>query len=335
MILRPGVRRADAYDLFLAGRDGDRRGRAVHDVDQGSHLAVTVDDDPGADLKDAHGRYLYFAPDEVEPLRSPEGTGHEPRGPGRLRRQHLQVRRRVRGRGRRRGWPAPTCRTGVRVVDFGIRSVHLVYELLDGYDVLVLVDTVAQQDGPPGSLYVIEPDLPPRDRRRGCPRSLLDAHDLSPGRGAGAGADARRARSTGSWWWAASPSTWRTASGSPEAVAAAVEPAADLVMRRRAAASWPAAAAGRLSAREEVDEMRKLCMLGVLAARRGRGRGDRCPTSSATSRCAACRRRRSVSVRAHVPSIAPARRRSGPHRDPASRSAQRSDSPARGSAACR
>ena len=44
----------------------------LHDVDAGSHLAVTVDDDPGADLKEAHGRYLYFAPDEVEPL---GGTG--------------------------------------------------------------------------------------------------------------------------------------------------------------------------------------------------------------------------------------------------------------------
>ena len=64
----------------------------------------------------------------------------------------------------------PTCPTGVRLVDFGIRSVHLVYELLDGYDVLVLVDTVAQQDGPPGSLYVIEPDLPPRSRPGTPPR---------------------------------------------------------------------------------------------------------------------------------------------------------------------
>ena len=29
---------------------------------------LTVDDDPGSDLKAAHGRFLYFAPDEVEPL---------------------------------------------------------------------------------------------------------------------------------------------------------------------------------------------------------------------------------------------------------------------------
>ncbi len=71
----------------------------------------------------------------------------------------------------------------VRVVDYGIRSVHLVYELLNGYDVLVLVDTVAQQDGPPGSLYEIEPDLGPRtsDPSDPLPEVMLDAHDLTPG----------------------------------------------------------------------------------------------------------------------------------------------------------
>jgi hydrogenase maturation protease len=70
---------------------------------------------------------------------------------------------------------------GVRVVDFGIRSVHLVYELLSGYDVLVLVDTVSQQDGSPGSLYVLEPDPPPRDLSGEVPAVVMDAHDLSPG----------------------------------------------------------------------------------------------------------------------------------------------------------
>ena len=70
----------------------------------------------------------------------------------------------------------------VRVVDFGIRSVHLVYELLNGYDVLVLVDTVGQQDGPPGTLYLIAPELPEVPAQRSVlPEVRLDAHDLSPG----------------------------------------------------------------------------------------------------------------------------------------------------------
>ena len=67
---------------------------------------------------------------------------------------------------------------GTKLVDFGIRSVHLVYELMDGYDVLVLVDTVAHQDGPPGSLYVIEPDLAAITGGEPPP---LDPHDLPPG----------------------------------------------------------------------------------------------------------------------------------------------------------
>lgn len=67
---------------------------------------------------------------------------------------------------------------GVRVADYGIRSLHLVYDLLDGYDVLVLVDTVSQ-DGSPGSLYVLEPDLPARDAS--APPPMVDPHDLPPG----------------------------------------------------------------------------------------------------------------------------------------------------------
>ena len=67
VLLRPGTRRADAHDLFLAGRPATVAA-VLHDVDGNRHLAVTVDDDPGADLKAAHGRFLYFAPDEVEPL---------------------------------------------------------------------------------------------------------------------------------------------------------------------------------------------------------------------------------------------------------------------------
>ncbi|WKV71124.1 hydrogenase maturation protease [Streptomyces sp. PCS3-D2] len=44
---------------------------------------------------------------------------------------------------------------GVEVVDFGVRGVHLAYQLLDGYDTLVLVDATAR-GGEPGTLYLIE-----------------------------------------------------------------------------------------------------------------------------------------------------------------------------------
>jgi len=66
VILRPGRRRADAQDMFLAGRAALVEA-VLLDVDDAAYLAVTLADDPAADLQAAHGRFLYFAPDEVEP----------------------------------------------------------------------------------------------------------------------------------------------------------------------------------------------------------------------------------------------------------------------------
>jgi len=64
--LRPS-RRADAQDMFLAGQEA--RVSAVHvDLDGETHVAVTLLDDPAAEMHDWYGRYLYFAPDELEPL---------------------------------------------------------------------------------------------------------------------------------------------------------------------------------------------------------------------------------------------------------------------------
>ncbi|MEU9111519.1 hypothetical protein AB0D04_06945 [Streptomyces sp. NPDC048483] len=67
VLLRPGKRRTDAQDLFLHGRSAQIEA-VLHDVDGGVHLAVTVDGDPGADIRREQGRFLYFQPDEVAPL---------------------------------------------------------------------------------------------------------------------------------------------------------------------------------------------------------------------------------------------------------------------------
>jgi hypothetical protein len=61
------ARRADAQDLFFAGRIA-RVTAVLGDVDGGTHVAVVLRDDPAADLHDWYGRYLYFAPDELEAL---------------------------------------------------------------------------------------------------------------------------------------------------------------------------------------------------------------------------------------------------------------------------
>jgi hypothetical protein len=64
--LRPS-RRADAHDLFLAGRTARVAG-VFKDVDGAEHLAVTLDDDPASEMLEWQRRYLYFHPDEVEVL---------------------------------------------------------------------------------------------------------------------------------------------------------------------------------------------------------------------------------------------------------------------------
>jgi hypothetical protein len=64
VILRP-LPGGDAQDQFLAGMRATVQA-VLNDVDGDVHLAVSLDDDPAADLQVAHGRYRYFRPDEVE-----------------------------------------------------------------------------------------------------------------------------------------------------------------------------------------------------------------------------------------------------------------------------
>ncbi len=61
---------------------------------------------------------------------------------------------------------------GVKAVDFGIRGVHLAYELLEDYDAVILVDATPR-GGPPGTLYLIEPSADGPDAP-----GLIDAHGL-------------------------------------------------------------------------------------------------------------------------------------------------------------
>ena len=48
---------------------------------------------------------------------------------------------------------------GVQIRDFGIRGVHLAYELLNGYDLFVLVDAAPRGEAP-GTVSVLEVDMP-------------------------------------------------------------------------------------------------------------------------------------------------------------------------------
>ena len=71
-------------------------------------------------------------------------------------------------------WP-----DGITIEDYGIRGVHLAYELCQGYDLLVLVDAMAIGNEAPGTVVLFEPDRPsPPDADRAG--QAMDAHTMSP-----------------------------------------------------------------------------------------------------------------------------------------------------------
>jgi hypothetical protein len=59
-------RRTDAQDVLYAGHLATVMA-VRHDVDGSMFLALTIDDDPAAELHDWYGRYHYYRTDEVEP----------------------------------------------------------------------------------------------------------------------------------------------------------------------------------------------------------------------------------------------------------------------------
>ena len=72
VVLHPRTGGTDAHDMFLQGRTA-RVEAVLLDVDDDRHVAVVLDDDPGADLHRWYGRYHYFAPEELKPLDAEAG----------------------------------------------------------------------------------------------------------------------------------------------------------------------------------------------------------------------------------------------------------------------
>ena len=68
---------------------------------------------------------------------------------------------------------------GVEIRDFGIRGVHLAYDLLNGCDLFVLVDA-AERGEAPGTVSVIEVEVPEPDPAVLGSGPVIDAHSLTP-----------------------------------------------------------------------------------------------------------------------------------------------------------
>ncbi|HEX3834376.1 MAG TPA: hydrogenase maturation protease [Solirubrobacteraceae bacterium] len=67
---------------------------------------------------------------------------------------------------------------GVHVVDFGSGGLDLAYEVMRGYDALILID-VSRQGEPPGTLYVMEVDQNDVDAQIDDGQ-MLDPHGMDP-----------------------------------------------------------------------------------------------------------------------------------------------------------
>lgn len=191
--LRPGDRvrlhprkTADIMDLALQGQIGIIES-IEQDYEDHVHLAVILENDPGRDLGTLRqpGHRFFFSPEEVDPigesqsqseLGRTEAPAHETTKPRVL----------VAGIGniflgddafgveviRRLANKLPET---LRVEDFGIRGFDLAYALMDDYEAVILVDAILR-NGPPGTLYTIEPDLKCLESSG----SSFEAHSLDP-----------------------------------------------------------------------------------------------------------------------------------------------------------
>jgi hydrogenase maturation protease len=181
---RPG---GDIMDIALTGKTAVIEA-IEQDYEGKVHVCVVVDDDPGRDigLMRQPGHRFFFDAEEVEPMGGELDTAVNqstlPRiliaGIGNIFLGDdafgVEVARRLSAR----EWPQ-----NVRVTDFGIRGYDLAYALLDGYDTTILVDACPRGQ-PPGTLYVIEPnlnDFDPNDS--GGPEEqqvAVEAHSMDP-----------------------------------------------------------------------------------------------------------------------------------------------------------
>ena len=156
------TRRTDAQDLLYAGHDRDRRRDPPRRRRHASSSRVTIDDDPAAELHDWYGRYHYYRIDEVE--RPMTAASSSPASATCSSATTASASRSRRARCTRR-------RRASTVADYGIRALHLAFELLSPYRLCIVADCMPR-GGAPGTLYVLEPDLD------GSNAALPDAHGI-------------------------------------------------------------------------------------------------------------------------------------------------------------
>ena len=172
----------DILDVALRGQIATIES-IEQDYEGKEHVSVVLDDDPGRDLGLLRqpGHRFFFDAAEVEPLPPEEQKRKAQTGKPQIL---------VAGIGNiflgDDGFGVEVARiladyglpSSVRVADFGIRGLDLVYALQDGYETTILIDAYAQGEAP-GTVYVVEVDL--RNPDEATDQSgLVEPHAMNP-----------------------------------------------------------------------------------------------------------------------------------------------------------
>src|ERR1700733_11184092 len=152
----------DILDIALQGQIATIES-IEQDYEGKSHLGVVLDDDPGRDLGLLRqpGHRFFFDTSEVELLLKEEqrqkDTAPKPRilvaGIGNIFLGDdgfgVEVVQQL---------SKSTLPAAVRVADFGIRGLHLLYPLQDGYETTILIDAFPRGQAP-GTVSIVDPDM--------------------------------------------------------------------------------------------------------------------------------------------------------------------------------
>ena len=170
----------DILDLALNGQIAIVES-LEQDYEGQQHLSVVLEEDPGRDLGLLRqpGHRFFFSPAEVEPL-PPQEQNWKPKtstprilvaGIGNIFLGDdgfgVEVARRL---------AAANLPEAVRVADFGIRGLDLVYALQDGYETTILIDAFPNNQLP-GTVSIVEPDT---NALSDAPGSFVEPHSMHP-----------------------------------------------------------------------------------------------------------------------------------------------------------
>jgi hydrogenase maturation protease len=174
----------DILDIALRGQVATIES-LEEDYEGARHVCVVLEVDPGRDLGMLRqpGHRFFFTPAEVEPIEAqlraletsakPEtaratilvaGIGNIFQGDDAF---GVEVVRRLSQR---------TLSAKVRVVDFGVRGLDLVYALQDGYETTILIDAFAHGQAP-GTVSLVKPD---EEEIKAVASHFVDPHSMHP-----------------------------------------------------------------------------------------------------------------------------------------------------------